>query len=91
MRFVRLANPSGTILPACRWTRSHFLEQTGVPALWGEKGYTPAERVGARPTLEINGMLSGFTGTGFRDRAPGPGDGENLLPPGARPEPAKNP
>ncbi len=48
----------------------HYLAQTGVPALWGEKGYSPVERVGARPTLEINGMSSGFTGTGFKTVLP---------------------
>ncbi len=41
-----------------------YLEATGVPALYGESGYTTVERVGARPTLEINGILSGFIGEG---------------------------
>ena len=40
------------------------LEQTGVSMLYGEAGYTSAERIGARPTLEVNGLLSGFTGIG---------------------------
>jgi acetylornithine deacetylase/succinyl-diaminopimelate desuccinylase-like protein len=47
-----------------------FLRQTGVPALWGEPGFTPAERLGARPTLEVNGLLSGFTGTGSKTVLP---------------------
>ncbi len=47
-----------------------FLEQTGAPALWGEKGYTPVEHVGARPTLDVNGMLSGFTGEGAKTVLP---------------------
>ena len=42
----------------------YYLDQTGVPELWGESGYTASERVGARPTLEINGILSGYTGEG---------------------------
>lgn len=48
----------------------HFMEMTGVPMLWGEPDYTPMERVGARPTLEINGMLSGFTGQGIKTVLP---------------------
>jgi acetylornithine deacetylase/succinyl-diaminopimelate desuccinylase-like protein len=48
----------------------HFMEMTGVPMLWGEAEYTPFERVGARPTLEINGLLSGFTGTGTKTVLP---------------------
>jgi acetylornithine deacetylase/succinyl-diaminopimelate desuccinylase-like protein len=47
-----------------------YLKQTGVPALWGEKGYSPGERVGIRPTLEINGLLSGFTGLGAKTVLP---------------------
>ena len=43
---------------------SFYLRHTGVPALWGETGYTPNEQIGGRPTLEINGMLAGFTGEG---------------------------
>jgi acetylornithine deacetylase/succinyl-diaminopimelate desuccinylase-like protein len=47
-----------------------YLENTGAPALWGEHGYQPVERVGARPTLEINGLLSGFTGNGAKTVLP---------------------
>jgi acetylornithine deacetylase/succinyl-diaminopimelate desuccinylase-like protein len=47
-----------------------YLEQTGAPALYGETGYTPVERVGARPTLEVNGLLSGFTGEGSKTVLP---------------------
>ncbi len=48
----------------------HYLEQTGAPALCGEAGYTGNERVGARPTLDVNGMLSGFTGEGSKTVIP---------------------
>jgi succinyl-diaminopimelate desuccinylase len=37
---------------------------TGVPALAGEKGYSTLERRWARPTLDVNGLSSGFTGQG---------------------------
>lgn len=47
-----------------------FLEQTGAPALWGEPDYTPVERIGARPTLEINGLYSGFIGQGAKTVLP---------------------
>ncbi len=51
-------------------TDSSYLEQTGAPVLFGEAGYTTTERIGARPTLEINGLLSGFTGTGAKTVLP---------------------
>ncbi len=47
-----------------------YLKQTGSPALWGEKDYTPVERVGGRPTLDVNGILSGFTGEGAKTVLP---------------------
>jgi len=47
-----------------------YLEQTGAPQLWGEAGYTTVERVGARPTLDVNGMSSGFTGKGSKTVIP---------------------
>jgi acetylornithine deacetylase/succinyl-diaminopimelate desuccinylase-like protein len=47
-----------------------YLKQTGVSALWGEPDFIPAERVGARPTLEVNGLLSGFTGKGSKTVLP---------------------
>jgi acetylornithine deacetylase/succinyl-diaminopimelate desuccinylase-like protein len=47
-----------------------YMEQTGAPALWGEVGYTPVERIGARPTLEVNGLFSGFTGEGSKTVLP---------------------
>jgi len=39
-------------------------EATGVPAVWGDAAYTIRERVSARPTLDINGMWSGWSGPG---------------------------
>ena len=45
-------------------TEEQFKAATGVPALWGEQEYTIRERVSARPTLDINGMWSGYSGPG---------------------------
>lgn len=45
-------------------------EVTGVPASWGEEGYTLRERQSARPTMEVNGLLSGFTGEGSKTVLP---------------------
>ena len=42
----------------------------GVPALFGEKGYTSTEQRSARPTLEINGLTSGYQGEGSKTIVP---------------------
>lgn len=39
-------------------------QTTHIPATWGEAAYSIRERVSARPTMEINGLLSGWTGPG---------------------------
>ena len=36
----------------------------------GEAGFSTVERLGARPTLEINGLLAGFTGEGSKTVLP---------------------
>ena len=48
-----------------------FRRETGVPALGGEEGYAPLEQLGYRPTLDVNGLLSGFTGEGAKTVLPG--------------------
>ena len=42
------------------------LDETGSPALFGEKGYSTLERLWARPTAEINGIGGGYQGQGTK-------------------------
>jgi acetylornithine deacetylase/succinyl-diaminopimelate desuccinylase-like protein len=57
------------------WAQLPFNEKKyrkdfGIPKLFGESGYTTLERTWARPTLEVNGLLSGFTGEGAKTVLP---------------------
>ena len=57
------------------WTQLPFNEkqyqrELGAPKLFGESGYTTLERIWARPTFEVNGLLSGFTGEGAKTVLP---------------------
>lgn len=45
-------------------------DETGVSGAWGEAAYTLRERISARPTMEINGLLSGWTGDGSKTVLP---------------------
>src|SRR4029077_14824215 len=47
-----------------------FQRLMGVPKLFGERGFTPNERRAARPTLEINGLTSGYQGAGSKTIVP---------------------
>jgi acetylornithine deacetylase/succinyl-diaminopimelate desuccinylase-like protein len=51
-------------------TDEEWRKAAGVTHLYGEKGFTSTERVGTRPTLEVNGMISGFTGEGQKTVLP---------------------
>src|SRR6185503_1091621 len=42
----------------------------GVPQLFGERGYSPVEQRSSRPTLEINGLTSGYQGAGSKTIVP---------------------
>jgi acetylornithine deacetylase/succinyl-diaminopimelate desuccinylase-like protein len=48
----------------------HFRAETGAPALGGESGYSVLERLWTRPTCEVNGLLSGYTGEGAKTVLP---------------------
>lgn len=57
------------------WKRLPFNEkqyqrELGAPKLFGESGYSTLERIWARPTFEVNGLLSGFTGEGAKTVLP---------------------
>ncbi len=47
-----------------------FRAEVGAPALAGEAGYGALERIWFRPTLDVNGLLSGFTGEGAKTVLP---------------------
>jgi len=47
-----------------------YRKDLGAPKLAGESAYSVLERVWARPTFEVNGLLSGFTGEGAKTVIP---------------------
>lgn len=52
------------------WTDEELMHEAGTLVEQGEAGYSRRERVGLRPTLEINGMVSGFIGEGSKTVLP---------------------
>ena len=47
-----------------------YAEEVGTTASGGEDGYTPLERLWTRPSCDVNGILSGYTGEGAKTVLP---------------------
>lgn len=52
------------------YNEKEYMDDLGVKALWGEKGFSTNERTGIRPTLEVNGIWGGYTGEGSKTVLP---------------------
>jgi len=53
-----------------------FLDEVGAPSLQGEDGYTTLERIWIRPTCDVNGLVSGYTGEGAKTVLPSEATGK---------------
>ncbi len=68
------------VIPLEQWERDEWAalghdaeglaRELGVETLFGETGYTTLERMWARPTLDINGLYSGYSGKGAKTVLP---------------------
>ena len=47
-----------------------WLAEAGAPRPWGDPDYTLVERLGARPTLDVHGIIGGYTGAGAKTVLP---------------------
>lgn len=52
------------------WTKDELKAETGLSKFWGEPGIVPREQIGLRPTLEVNGLVSGFIAEGQKTVLP---------------------
>lgn len=60
----------GAWSPIASWVAAEWHAVANAPAIWGEPDYAIHERMGARPTLEVNGMAGGFYDEGFKTVIP---------------------
>src|SRR5437660_26314 len=67
-----------------------LLEEMGVSQFSGESEYPPLERIWARPTLEVHGIIGGFVGEGAKTVIPAVGKAKisMRLPPDVKSEEA---
>ncbi|MDW8171625.1 MAG: dipeptidase [Anaerolineae bacterium] len=61
-----LSSAERAAMAAVAYSEAQWQQETGAPIPWGENGYSLSERIGARPTLEINGISGGYAGVGFK-------------------------
>ena len=52
------------------FTREEFMKSVGVTELGGEDDFTDLERIGIRPTIDVNGIWGGYTGEGAKTILP---------------------
>ncbi|UCH26941.1 MAG: dipeptidase [Trueperaceae bacterium] len=57
-------------IAAVPFDEASYRKELGLTQLYGEQGYSPLERVWARPTLELNGIWGGFQGAGTKTVIP---------------------
>jgi acetylornithine deacetylase/succinyl-diaminopimelate desuccinylase-like protein len=67
---VALSDDERAEMAAIPFDEDAYRAATGVGALVGEVGYTTLERMGARPTLDVNGLWGGFQGDGSKTIIP---------------------
>jgi acetylornithine deacetylase/succinyl-diaminopimelate desuccinylase-like protein len=58
-------------IAALPYDEAAYLAQVGVPAAFGEPGYSTLERQWTRPTIEVNGLWGGYQGPGQKTVIPG--------------------
>ncbi|HSL70547.1 MAG TPA: dipeptidase [Longimicrobiales bacterium] len=71
--FYDAVNPAQDFRAAIKklpFDEAAFLSETGSPAVAGEKDFSTLERIWIRPTVEINGLLSGYTAEGSKTVLP---------------------
>ncbi len=65
-----LGDEERATLASVPFDEARFLGDAGAPAPFGEKGCSTLERIWVRPTLDVNGLVSGFVGEGAKTVLP---------------------
>ena len=69
-RVVPLSERERELMAALPFDETAWLRDATSTATWGEAGYSTLERIGARPTAEVNGIWGGYTGAGQKTIIP---------------------
>lgn len=69
-KVIELSHAEKAALNEAPFDLEEYKKDLDVDAEWGEKGYSTLERTGTRPTLEVNGIWSGYIGEGAKTVLP---------------------
>ncbi|HZD70870.1 MAG TPA: dipeptidase [Actinomycetes bacterium] len=69
-RVVDLSDQERAQFAALPFDAEAFKRTAGVRALPGERGWTPLERIGGRPSADVCGIWGGYTGVGSKTVIP---------------------
>ena len=69
-KVVELSRADRKMLSRAPFDMKEYKDYLGVRELRGEKGYTPLERTGIRPCLDVCGIWGGYTGQGVKTVLP---------------------
>lgn len=67
---LKIKKDEKEIIKKLKFNEKKYAKELGVKELFGEKGYNTLERLWARPTLDCNGIIGGFTGKGAKTVLP---------------------
>jgi acetylornithine deacetylase/succinyl-diaminopimelate desuccinylase-like protein len=69
-RVAPLSDEERAELNRAPFSKDRFRSEAGITKTWGEVGYTVLEQIGVRPTLDVNGLVGGYTGEGAKTIVP---------------------
>lgn len=67
---INLTKAERAMIARAPFDMDEFKESLGIDAVAGEKGYTTLERIGIRPSFDVNGIWGGYTGDGSKTIIP---------------------
>lgn len=67
---VKVSREERAAIARSGFTDAQYKKSMELKALWGERGFSAAERTSVRPTFEINGIYGGYQGDGAKTVIP---------------------
>jgi acetylornithine deacetylase/succinyl-diaminopimelate desuccinylase-like protein len=67
---IEISTEERAAMAKAPFSQTDYNKALDIAEEWGEKGFTTNERTGIRPSLDVNGIWSGYTGEGAKTVLP---------------------